>query len=107
MTVKVVVSQGRWSLVTGSVVLTCGGTFCQESVILQDRWSLTAVVTPDSLHCSSSWDIESLDIESIHHLNWCQTVTMRHGENRIYKFVRIDEIVSDQKTRLTVVENLF
>ncbi len=37
------VSQDRWSLVTGSVALKCR-TFCQEYVILQDRWSFMAVV---------------------------------------------------------------
>ncbi len=48
---KNMISQDRWSLVTGSVTLKCG-TFCQEYVVLQDRWSLMAVVSQDRLHCN-------------------------------------------------------
>ncbi len=36
-------SPGRWSLVAGSVALKCG-FFYQECLVLQDRWSLMAVV---------------------------------------------------------------
>ncbi len=35
---------------TDSVALKCG-TFCQEYVVLQDRWSLMAVVSQDRFHC--------------------------------------------------------
>ncbi len=44
------VFQYRWSLVTGSVALKFG-TFCREYVVLQDRWSLMAVVSQDRFHC--------------------------------------------------------
>ncbi len=44
------VSQGRWSLVAGSVILKCE-TFCQEYVVLQDRWSFMAVVSQDIFQC--------------------------------------------------------
>ncbi len=47
---KNMVSQDRWSLVTGSVALKCG-TFCQEYVVLQHRWSLMAVVSQDRFDC--------------------------------------------------------
>ncbi len=47
-----VVSQNRWSLVTGSVTLKCR-TCCQEYLVFQDRWSLMAVVLQDRFHCSS------------------------------------------------------
>ncbi len=48
---KYVVSQDRWSLVTGSVFLKCM-TFCLEYLVFQDRWSLTAGVSEDSFNCS-------------------------------------------------------
>ncbi len=35
---KNVVCQDRWSLVWGSVILKCG-SFCQNCVVFQDRWS--------------------------------------------------------------------
>ncbi len=41
-----VVSQDRWSLVTGLITLKCR-TFCQEYLVSQDRWSLMAVVSQD------------------------------------------------------------
>ncbi len=41
------ISQGRWSLVTGSVTLKCR-TY-QEYLVFQDRWSLMAVVSQDRL----------------------------------------------------------
>ncbi len=50
---KNMVSQDRWSLVTGSVALKCG-TFCQEYVVLQGRWSLIAVVFQDRFHCNGT-----------------------------------------------------
>ncbi len=46
---KIKVSQDRWSLVTGSFTSKCA-TFSQNRV-LQDRWSLMAVVSQDSFHC--------------------------------------------------------
>ncbi len=49
---KNVVSQDRWSLVTGSVVLKCW-SFCQNCVVFQDRWSLVAVVSQERFHCIS------------------------------------------------------
>ncbi len=38
------------------------GTFCQNYAVLQDRWSLTAVVSQDRFHCKHSrlrpkWDV--------------------------------------------------
>ncbi len=47
---KNMVSQDRWSLVTGSVALKCG-TFCPEYmyVVLADKWSLMAVVSHNQL----------------------------------------------------------
>ena len=48
---KNMVSQNRWSLVTGSFTLKCV-TFCQKLVVLQDRWSLMAVVSQDRFHCT-------------------------------------------------------
>ncbi len=48
---KNMVSQDRWSLVTGSVALKCG-TFCQEYVVCQDRWSFMTVVSQDRFHCT-------------------------------------------------------
>ncbi len=47
---KNMVSQDRWSFVTGSVALKCG-TFCQEYVGLQDGWSFMAVDSQDRFHC--------------------------------------------------------
>ena len=38
------VSKDRWSLVTGSFTLKCV-ILCQRVVVLQDRWSLMAVVS--------------------------------------------------------------
>ncbi len=46
---KDMVSQGRWSLVTGSIALKSGT--CQEYVVLQDRWSLVAGISQDRFHC--------------------------------------------------------
>ena len=48
---KNMVSQDRWSLVTGSITLKCT-IFCQIYAIFQDRWSFTAVVCQDRFHCS-------------------------------------------------------
>ncbi len=48
---KNVVSQDRWSLVIGSVILACG-SFWQEYVVLHNRWSLMAVVSQDRFHCN-------------------------------------------------------
>ena len=45
---KDMVSQRKWTLETGSIVLKCG-TFCQEYVVLQDGWSFMAVVETVSL----------------------------------------------------------
>ncbi len=47
---KNMVSQDKWFLVTGSFTLKCR-TFCQELVVLQDRWSLMAVVSQNRFHC--------------------------------------------------------
>ncbi len=49
---KNMVSHDRWSLVTGSFTLKCS-SFCQKLVVLQDRWSLMAVVSQDrfTVHC--------------------------------------------------------
>ncbi len=47
---KNMVSQDRWSLVTGSVALKYG-TFCHEYVVFQDSWSLMSVVSQDRFHC--------------------------------------------------------
>ncbi len=41
---KNVVSQDRWSLVTGSVMLKCR-SFCHKCVVFQDRWSHMAGFT--------------------------------------------------------------
>ena len=54
---KNVVSQDRWSLVTGSVALK-SGTFCQEYVVLQDRWSSVAVVAQYRFHCTSYFNFK-------------------------------------------------
>ncbi len=48
---KNMVSQDRWSLVTGSVTLKCG-TFCKGYVVLQDRLSLMVVVSQERFHCT-------------------------------------------------------
>ncbi len=48
---KIMVSQDRWSLVTGSVAFKCR-TFCQDYAVLQDRWSLMAVVSQDRFQCT-------------------------------------------------------
>ena len=47
---KNMISQDRWSLVTGWFTLKCK-TFCPKLVVLQDRWSLMAVVSQDRFHC--------------------------------------------------------
>ncbi len=47
------VSRDRWSLVTGSFTLKCV-TFCQKLVVLQGRWSLMTVVSQDRFHCTRS-----------------------------------------------------
>ncbi len=47
---KNMVSQDRWSLVTGLMALKCR-TFCQAYVVFQDRWSLITVVSQDRFHC--------------------------------------------------------
>ena len=49
---KNVVSQDKWSLATGSVILKCR-TFCQECVAFEDRWSLMGVVSQDRFHCTA------------------------------------------------------
>ncbi len=47
---KNMVSQDRWSLVTGSFTLKC--VTCPKLVVLQDsRWSLMTVVSQDRFHC--------------------------------------------------------
>ncbi len=46
------VSQERWSLVTGSISLKCR-TFWQEYLVFQDRSSLMAVVSQYRFHCTS------------------------------------------------------
>ena len=43
-------AQEMWSLAAGSVPLKCR-TFCQDYMVLQDRWSLMAAVSEDRLHC--------------------------------------------------------
>ncbi len=43
-------AQEMWSLAAGSVPLKCR-TFCQDYMVLQDRWSLMAAVSQDRLHC--------------------------------------------------------
>ncbi len=45
--------QDRWSLMPGSVSLNYR-TFCQDYMVLHDRWSLMAVVfeSQDGLHCN-------------------------------------------------------
>ncbi len=48
-----VVSQDRWSLVTGSITLKCR-TFCQVQLVFQDRWTLMAVVSHDWFHCTGA-----------------------------------------------------
>ncbi len=48
---KNMVSQDRWSLVTGSFTLKC--VTCQTRVVLQDRWSLMLVVSQDRFDCTS------------------------------------------------------
>ncbi len=50
---KNVVSQDRWSLVTGSITLKCE-SFCQEYTILQVRWSLITMVSQDRFQCITS-----------------------------------------------------
>ncbi len=47
---KNVVSQDRWSLVTGLTTMKCM-TLCQEYLVFQDRWSLMAVVFQDRFYC--------------------------------------------------------
>ncbi len=53
---KNVVSQDRWSLVTGSLTLNTHvhvcRTFCQEHLVFQDRRSLMPVVSQDRFHCT-------------------------------------------------------
>ncbi len=53
---KNMVSQDRWSLVTGSFTLKYV-TFCKTQVALQDRWSLMAVVSQDRFHCSKTCEV--------------------------------------------------
>ncbi len=43
------VSQDRWSLVTGRFTLK-SRVFCPKLVVLQDRWSLLAVVSQDRFY---------------------------------------------------------
>ncbi len=50
---KNVVSQDRWSVVTGSVMLKCR-SFCREYIVFQDRWCLMAVVSEDRCHCTTN-----------------------------------------------------
>ncbi len=52
-----VVSQDRWSCVTGSVRLRCGN-FCQKYLVFQDRWS----------HGGSG--VRTV-FTYIHHMIWC------------------------------------
>ena len=47
---KNVVHQDRWWKVTGSVILKYK-SFCQKSVVCEDRWSLMAVVFQDRFRC--------------------------------------------------------
>ncbi len=48
---KHMVSQDRWSWVTGSFALKCR-TFCQNIVVFRDSWSLMAVASQDRFYCS-------------------------------------------------------
>ncbi len=59
---KNVACQDKWSLVTGSVILT-SRSFCQNCVVCQDRWSLMAVVSQDRFHCNKKYQCSLL--------NWC------------------------------------
>ncbi len=52
---KNTISQDRWSLVTGSVILKCG-SFCQNCAVFQDTWSLMAVVSHERFHCIAHLD---------------------------------------------------
>ena len=46
------VSQDRWSLVTGQFTLK-SRVFCPKLLVLQERWSLLAVVSQDRFYCTS------------------------------------------------------
>ena len=56
------VSQDRWSLVTGSFTLKC--KTCQSVVVLQDRWSVVAVISQGKF---SSTPLDA----KIHHVIQC------------------------------------
>ena len=49
LAIKNVVSQDRWSLMTGSITLKC--LTCQEYLIFQGKWSLVIVVSQYRFHC--------------------------------------------------------
>ncbi len=42
------VCQNWWPLVTGSIALKCG-SFCQEYVVLHNKWSLMAVEVSEQI----------------------------------------------------------
>ena len=69
---KIVVSQDRWSLVTGSITLKCRN-FCQGYLVFEDRLSLMAVVSQDRFHCTS---IKKLRNSQWSH--WLPTVTFSY-----------------------------
>ncbi len=60
-------SQDRWSLVTGSITLKCG-TFCQEYLLFQDRWSFKAVVSQDRFYCICVQSFSSCMWLFLHHI---------------------------------------
>ncbi len=43
----VMVSQDRWSLVTGSVTIKC--RTCQENMVFQDKWSFMAYFAAENI----------------------------------------------------------
>ncbi len=50
---NIVFQDSGGSLVTGSMAPKCM-TFCQEYLVLQDKWSLTAVVSQDRFRCNDN-----------------------------------------------------
>ncbi len=72
---KEVVSQDRWSLVTGSVVLKCW-SFWQKRVVFQDRWSLMAVVFRDRFHTGLYYE-DTLNFMYFFPINTLQYLSLR------------------------------
>lgn len=81
---KYMVSQGRWSLVTGSIALKYE-TFCQKHVVLQDRWSPQQ--WPLKIHRNADYGTLCNSVCSRKHLRYVtltSSLTSYHVRDKIF-----------------------